>query len=356
VASATGGPIDPQATPETRALLANLKRIAPDHVLFGHQDDLAYGVHWSDEPGRSDVKEVTGSYPAVYGWELGNIEHPDSTANLDGVDFRKMRDWIREGYARGGVITISWHPDNPATGGSAWDTTSAVATILPGGANHDEFLRWLDRVADFLGSLRGAHGEPIPVIFRPFHENSGSWFWWGGHHVTPEQFRQLWRMTVDYLRDEKGLHNLLYAYSTDVFDTSEEYLRHYPGDDYVDVMGYDDYQSLRTDAGVARMTARLDTLVSLAHAHHKLPALTETGLNKLPVADWWTGRLAKAIEADSLSRQVAYALVWRNATGTDPDRMQFFAPYPGQFSAADFVEFYRDPFVLFGSELPEMYR
>ena len=66
--------VDPDATDETRALYANLRQLAPDHVLFGHQDDLAYGVEWWDEEGRSDVMEVTGSYPAVYGWELGDLE------------------------------------------------------------------------------------------------------------------------------------------------------------------------------------------------------------------------------------------------------------------------------------------
>ncbi len=58
-------PVDPRATPETRALFVNLRRLAGKAVLFGHQDDLAYGVQWFGEPGRSDVKETAGSYPAV---------------------------------------------------------------------------------------------------------------------------------------------------------------------------------------------------------------------------------------------------------------------------------------------------
>src|SRR5690606_41441732 len=66
---------DPDATAETRALFANLKHLSADHVLFGHQDDLAYGVTWKREKNRSDVHDVTGAYPAVYGWELGDLEH-----------------------------------------------------------------------------------------------------------------------------------------------------------------------------------------------------------------------------------------------------------------------------------------
>lgn len=63
----TVAPSDPKATPETRALFRNLHCLTPRAILYGHQDDLAYGVSWWAEPGRSDVREVTGAYPAVYG-------------------------------------------------------------------------------------------------------------------------------------------------------------------------------------------------------------------------------------------------------------------------------------------------
>ena len=127
--------VDAQADAQTQALYANLKRLAPEAVLFGHQDDLAYGVKWKREPGRSDVKDVAGSYPAVFGWELADLElgHAD---NIDGVNFEDMKRWIKEGYEIGGVITIAWHLNNPASGGNAWDTTRAVHTILPGGDHH----------------------------------------------------------------------------------------------------------------------------------------------------------------------------------------------------------------------------
>src|SRR5215208_4451585 len=77
------GPIDGRATAETRALYFNLRRLAREHVLFGHQDDLAYGYDWVAEPGRSDVLESSGSYPAVYGWEVSGLE-TSSSRNIDG--------------------------------------------------------------------------------------------------------------------------------------------------------------------------------------------------------------------------------------------------------------------------------
>ncbi|RYE14262.1 MAG: hypothetical protein EOP45_19880, partial [Sphingobacteriaceae bacterium] len=106
-------PADTQATKETMALYKNLKKLAAaGKTLFGHQDDLAYGVGWKYESGRSDIKSVTGEYPAIYGWELGNLEH-DLSYNLDSVPFDAMKGFIKEAYGRGSVITISWHMDNP---------------------------------------------------------------------------------------------------------------------------------------------------------------------------------------------------------------------------------------------------
>lgn len=358
---AAAGPdlVDAEATAETQALFVNLQRLAPDHVLFGHQDDLAYGVTWDREPGRSDTKDTAGDYPAVYGWELGDLEL-GAEANLDGVDFGDMQRWIREGHARGGVITIAWHMANPASGGNTWDTTPAVHTVVPGGENHEAFRGWLDTFADFVDGLRDAEGRPIPVLFRPYHEHTGSWFWWGADMTSVEDYKALWRFTVEYLRDERGLHNLLYVYSPDVFQTEAEYLERYPGDDYVDVLGSDDYQALRSDSTISDMTRRLATVVRLAEARGKLAALTETGLEGVPDADWWTNRLLRAIEADPDARRVAWALVWRNANAEaraaqGQSATHWFGPHPAGADADDFRRFAATDFVLLEGDLPDLY-
>ena len=83
-------PADKKATKETIALYHNLKKLLNEGIMFGHQDDLAYGVGWKYEPGRSDIKDVTGDYPAVYGFELGRLEI-DQPVNLDSVPFDKMK-------------------------------------------------------------------------------------------------------------------------------------------------------------------------------------------------------------------------------------------------------------------------
>jgi hypothetical protein len=87
-------PIDPLASKHTKNLFFNLMKLKNKDIMFGHQDDLAYGVGWKYETGKSDVKIVTGDYPAIYGFELGRIEL-DHRVNLDSVPFDSMRNYIK---------------------------------------------------------------------------------------------------------------------------------------------------------------------------------------------------------------------------------------------------------------------
>ena len=342
---------DPQATVETRALFVNLKRLAEDRVLFGHQNTLAYGFNWRGEPGRSDVREVAGAYPAVYGWDVAHLfrrGEPDTPSPEGAAELRR---WILEGFGRGGVITLSWHMPNPLTDTDSWDTKRVVYAMLPGGYLHDDYKAKLDVVADFLNGLRTEDGTRVPVFFRPFHEHTGSWFWWGRDHTTVDEFKGLWRFTVQYLRDEKGVRNALYAYSSDVFDSEEAYLERYPGDDVIDMLGFDDYWSVKTAATRPVFVNRLRMLSKMARERGKLAALTETGVEAIPDPNWWTGVLLPALKAPEVGGGISYVLVWRNANNVTDRPNHYYAPYPGHPSAPDFVRFKEDPSVLFEDEL-----
>lgn len=182
---------DKKATTETKSLYKELNILTQKGFLFGHQDDLAYGVKWKYEDGRSDVKDVAGDYPAVYGWDIAGLEN-DSPNNIDGVPFAKMKQYIIDADARGGISTISWHFDNPATGKNAWDNTkNSLKTILPGAENHKKFTSWLDKAAAFFLSLKDKNGNNIPILFRPFHELTGGWFWWEKETVLQRNLKQL---------------------------------------------------------------------------------------------------------------------------------------------------------------------
>jgi hypothetical protein len=341
-------PCDKKASPETMHLYNNLKKLIAKGFMFGHQDDLAYGVNWKYIDGNSDIREVTGDYPAVYGWELGHLEL-DSAKNLDGVPFNKIKEFIATGYARGGVITISWHFTNALTGKTAWDAQpGTVAAILPGGIKHDLYTGWLDKLAAFMLDLKGKNGEAIPVIFRPFHELNGSWFWWGKNLCTPDEMKQLYRFTETYLRDTKQVHNLLYAYNTDRFNGEADYLERFPGDEWVDIIGFDMYQRGKdNNAFISEMDKSLSVLEKLAAEKNKIPALTEFGYGTLPDSTWFTNALLPAIGAHKIS----YALAWRNAGKSPQGRYEFYVPYKGAASAPDFEAFYKDKKTLFQQEV-----
>lgn len=333
-------PSNPKANRRTRELYTSLQSLPQKGIMFGHQDDLAYGVGWKYIPGESDVKRVAGDYPAVYGWDLGHLELGD-THNIDQVPFDTMRRFIREGYRRGGVITLSWHLHNPATGGSSWDTTSAVRQILPGGDKHAMYLSWLSRVADFIGSLRHK-GKPIPVLFRPYHELTGGWFWWGEKSCTPEDYINLWRMTADYLRQTRKLNNILMVYSTAEFSDEAHFLERYPGNDYVDILGYDTYmrnpaETESTGKFIRDVRRCLLTLTEVAAQRGKPACLAETGLEEIPHPDWWTNTLWTAIK----DFPITYVLLWRNGRPN-----HYYVPYPGHPSADDFKKFVSDERVL----------
>ena len=343
--------VDAKASKKTKALYLNLQHLAKNHILFGHQDDLAYGVNWRAEEGRSDVKEVCGQYPAVFGWDLsklGKYSH-----NIDTVDFEQMKYWIKEAYKMGGVNTISWHMDNFTSKGDSWDTTACVAHILPGGPDHELYLQKLDLFADFIKELKVGFlfKKKIPIIFRPFHEQTGSWFWWGKGSTSPEDYKALWQFTVRYLRDEKKLHNLLYCYSTDICENAEEYMEYYPGDEYVDIMGMDDYWDVGAKGDPENLTRRLSMLVEIAEEHHKIPVLSETGFEAIPNKAWWTEILLHYIKNDPKASRIAYLLVWRNA------RLDHhYAPYLGHSSSENFQEFTQDTTIILENDLPKMYK
>jgi len=353
---------DTGRTQRTENLLASLQRVSEDGYMFGHQDSPMYGIGWVGDSARSDVKSVCNDFPAVMGFDLGHIELGDSV-NLDGVPFSEMRRQMVAQYDRGGVVTISWHLDNPLTGGTSWvkpDSLTArekqtVASVLEGGEMHDKMLGWIDSVAVFLKSLVTPYGVRVPVVFRPWHEHNGSWFWWGEELCTAEQYKALWKMTVERLRQQK-VTNALFAYSPGAVGevSSEAYLERCPDDALIDVMGLDIYCTAEDgdSAALEKFATDLDQWLGVvcgeAKMRSKVAALTETGYIGLPTDNWWTRTLAPVLDRHQLS----YVLVWRNA---HDKQGEFCAPYPGQRSAEDFVAFYNDKKSLFLHDVQGLY-
>lgn len=332
------------ATPR-EAMISRLDSVARSgHYYFGHHDDTAYGHTWRYVDGGSDVKAVTGQYPGLMSWDLGMIE-VDSARNLDGVPFSFIAAEIAKQHERGGINAISWHPLNPVSGGNSWDVTGTPLHSLQEGTGVSDTMKvWIDRAAAFVASLKDSEGNPIPVIFRPWHENSGSWFWWGKDHGTPEEYINLWKMTRAGF-DARGINNVVWAYSPDKDLTPEEYFSTYPGDEYVDILGTDIYHfdgEAGVDTYVNRIKAQMPFVVEEAQKRGKVAALTETGLEGLGVTDWYTRVLEPAIKG----LPIAYVCVWRNAIESEKPN-HFYVPYPGHASEDDFKKFYETSGAIF---------
>ena len=351
--------VQKQAEPEKTAaqqLMERLDTLRSKGYMFGHQDDPFYGLTWEYQADSSDVKNVCGDWPAVMGFELGGIEMGDAK-NLDSVPFTRMAEEIIKHYQRGGIVTISWHPRNPVTTiegggnagqkfpeGTAWDVsdTTVVRSVLPEGEKHELFLTWMRRVADFLDQLKTDDGQRIPVIFRPWHENTGSWFWWGEKLCTADEYKGLWNLLQDYL-DGRGFDNLLWAYSPGMAPNLDEakYLERYPGDDRISLVGIDGYQWGSKEDFVAQLDMNLAMLTKFAKDRGKIAALTECGLKNLTDPTWWTQTLTPVLDKYDIS----YFLVWRNYN------KEWFGPSPSQPDAPYFREMYAKENILFLKEI-----
>jgi mannan endo-1,4-beta-mannosidase len=373
-------PADPEIDEAALQLFRQLQGLQGNGTLFGQHDAPLYGLDSTGEvwrniptseagPGlnedRSDIKTATGSHPALVGFDVVRVVRELLLGQTKEANY--LASEIRKAHARGQVVTISWHAHDPVDGALDFSGYPArvrearrvrrellsrdplecarlphcrgltdielpearrVARILPGGPNHADFLRTLDVLADFLGGLRDERGGWIPIIFRPWHEQNGSWFWWGGEFRTAEEYANLWRLTVDYLRKTRGLHHLLIAYSPNQSNqTRAEYFTGYPGPAYIDIFGLDAYHTLDSVEGSRRTGAELGWIVRAARARGKIAALTETGLEAFrwgPYHEparkgeanpkWFSQNLGQALAADPDAARLAYIMVWRNAS------------------------------------------
>ncbi|MGN6530634.1 MAG: glycosyl hydrolase, partial [Ginsengibacter sp.] len=160
---------------------------------------------------------------------------------------------------------------------------------------------------------------------------------------------------VSYLRDTKNVHQCLYAFNTDRFHSKEDYLLKYPGDKWVDVVGFDIYQRKGGDEGNAEFVKDLDHMLTMieeiAAEKKKIPALTEFGYAQVPGSTWWTNVFYKALS----HHKISYALAWRNAGFNSAGDAEYYVPYQGQVSEKDFISFSKKPNILFQKDVSKLH-
>lgn len=367
--------VDQNATHNTKSLFAYLNSIRGKEVLFGHQHATDEGITITREEGvvESDVKNSVGDYPAVFGWDTLSLQGEEKPGvSGDAEQSRKnLADSMRQAHEMGGIVALSTHFPNFLTGGRYNDTSERVAqSILPGGEKNAEFRAFLDNVALFANELKDDTGESIPVLFRPFHEQNGGWFWWGSKTTSKSEYKELYRYTVEYLRDQKGVQNFLYVFSPNgTFSGNEEtYLKTYPGDDYVDILGMDQYDNQATpgtDQFLNNLVSDLAMVSRLADEKGKISTFSEYGYSPQGMKtegngdlEWFT-KVMDAIKADPDAKKIAYMQTWANFALNG----NLFVPYKNAPDGLgdhellpDFVEYYEDPYTSFLNEVEGVYK
>ena len=367
--------VDKQATPETVALYRYLQAIGKsDKVIYGHENDVHHKMFRPAGGSESDTKDVTGALAGVVGFDA--LSFTGDELRLDDVDWNMgvryvdhMVEITQKAAKEGCILTLSMHMPNfdrvaqkaAATGTVDFSgyspnimTGNVAHRILPGGNLNALYDQYLDLIADY-GLRMQAQG--IPVIFRPLHEHNGTWFWWGMKSTSAKDFQQLWEYTVEYLRDQKGVHNFLYVYSPNgPFSNAQEYLKRYPGEAWVDILGMDTYDDNQNGSYYTDLDKSLGIMQTIADPQGKILALTEAGIRQdgsLAITgnrekDWFL-RVADICA----KHHVPYFMTWSNFEKLPHN---FFAPYMvsatrGHEMVNDFVAFYNDGKTLFADGL-----
>ena len=351
--------VDKNASTETVALFYNLRNLGKSKTLIGQQD--AFNSFYQNS-GSSDIKKTTGNDPSILGSDFMFITDKDNPNNNWYVQQEnKIIQDTKDAYNKGIINTFCWHLREPYNEKSFYSAdmtseqrTDAFKSLAPGGKFNDWYKKKLDKVASVVSNLKDTNGKQIPIIFRPFHEFDGNWFWWGANYCTAEEYISVYRFTVNYLRDTKNVHNILFAFSPDnSYTTPSSYLSRYPGDDYVDVLGMDNYGDFdnKGTSGASLANSKLKLISDLAISKNKIAALTETGYRVTSttpaINNWFSTYLYDAITNNNL--QIAYVMFWNNTSSG------YYVPTPGTSNVADFQNFTQKSKIILQNNISKMY-
>lgn len=266
-------PVNPKATPQAKEVLQFLYEISGKYTLAGEHN-------FSSDLEKYDrvVFEMTGKFPVIWGSDFSfndigegfqryqhagpaTITVPFERPCLEGViSLAEARQGIVdkaiEKWNEGRLITLMWHCCDPRQGGTNDCNGDKVWTLEGNGPTeaqweelctrgtslNDAWHKEMDTVIPYLKQLQDAG---VPVLWRPFHEMNGAWFWWG-NKPGENGFKKLWIETYNYMTVENGLDNLLWVFDPNAprvkeNDDAYPYEDFYPGNDYVDVLAADIY-------------------------------------------------------------------------------------------------------------------
>jgi len=267
---------NPLATNTSKSLMAYLI----DHsgeVLISAQQDMA-DINY--------IAGITGKTPAMGAFDL--IEYSPSRILYGANPGQSVENWITWSQQNNAMVTLAWHWNAPTdlintTGKEWWRGFYTMATTFdfkaaldnPDGEKYKLIISDIDKIAIQLKKFQAAD---IPVLWRPLHEASGGWFWWGAKG--DEAYIRLWRLLYDRLVNYHQIHNLIWVYTAGTPSW-------YPGDDVVDIVSLDIY----TDAN-SSMSNEWENILALFNGK-KLITLSESGTLPNPekvqtYSTWWS--------------------------------------------------------------------
>ncbi len=274
---------NPNASDSTKRLYNYLCDVYGEHILAGQQEYC--GSHnynsWNDpdtyikdnEAEFEYILEHTGEQPAVRGIDF--LAYNTTTDWRDQAPERCI-EWVNE---YGGIATVTWHWNVPtekgstetafyveSTGNTPFTTFSVTNAVTEGTWEHELVLKDIELIA---GELQKLEDADVPILWRPLHEAEGAWFWWGAEGA--ESCKALYRLLYDQLTNVYGLDNLIWVWTGYTYETSADW---YPGDDVVDMVGYDKYNAVD---GMPNLSSISSTFYSLVQSTdgEKMVAMTE---------------------------------------------------------------------------------
>lgn len=299
----THGLSNPDATPEAIELYEYICSVYGNGILSGQQESTWMG---SEQYEFEYIYNNTGKYPAIRGLDYMNDD-------FKGVN-RRAIEW----YERGGIVTICWHCGSDFSGSwtESMETTITDwnAALTEGTDEYNKLIAGMDKGAQALLELKEKN---IPVLWRPFHEFDGAWFWWGKGGA--DNFQKLWQLMYDRYTNYWELDNLIWVLGYS--GNGKIYDRWYPGDEYVDIVGADSY----TDGANDNLYEAVEKVVSedtpiCFHECGRIPTVDQL---RLKDTDW------------------VWFMTWHTEYITDKNNV------------SDLKSIYNDDYVITLDELPD---
>jgi len=324
-------PVTPNASPEARVLLKFIYSISGQHTLTGQHNF----------PNTKDASTLAatsayGKVPAIFGQDFGFAAPGDKDAVAARPDIIAE---IKRQHAQGSIITLCWHAvpptaDEPVTfrprrGDGATNNNLASVqgrltdqqwndVITPGTELYKHWCAQVDVIARFLKQLQAAH---IPVLWRPYHEMNGDWFWWGGRlgeNGTKVIYRQLFDRLVNYHK----LNNLIWIWSVDrPARADRQFVDYNPGTNYFDIAALDvygsDFKQSYYDDLLAQAAGKPITLAEVG------PPPTLAVLAQQPRWTWWMSWAGNVRRSDAVQALFDDS---RSYSLSDPEFIKAFAP------------------------------